>query len=164
MSSSDRRTLLVGLGALALSGCGFRPAFGPGGVATDLRGQVEIDPPDSLNEFDLVARLEERLGRVEAPAYRLSYRLTTRSEGLALSGARETTRYSLLGEVAFRLRDVETGAVVDSGTVMTFTSYSATGTTLATRTAERDAYQRLMVILADRLVARLVATAGDRAQ
>ena len=50
--------------------------------------------------------------------------------------------------------------VLLSGNVDSFTGYSATGTTVATRAAERDAYERLMTILADQIVTRLEAGAG----
>ncbi|MBL3565900.1 hypothetical protein JMM59_12930, partial [Rhodovulum sulfidophilum] len=54
----------------------------------------------------------------------------------------------------------DSGSVVQSGEVDSFTAYSATGSTVATRTAERDAYRRLMVILADEMVTRLLAGSG----
>ncbi|MGC9420200.1 MAG: LPS assembly lipoprotein LptE [Rhodovulum sp.] len=164
MSLSDRRNILLGLGALALGGCGFRPAYGPGGVAGDLRGRVAVDAPDSRNGFALVARLEERLGRAEAPIYRLSYRISLDRESLGITGSQETTRYTVLGDLAFQLRALDSGAVVESGSVTAFTAYSASGSTVATRAAERDAVQRLMVMLADQLVTRLIATAGSRAR
>ncbi|HCQ58330.1 MAG TPA: hypothetical protein DIU10_10575, partial [Sulfitobacter sp.] len=49
------------------------------------------------------------------------------------------------------------GQIVTSGKVESFTGYSATGTTVATRAAELDAQERLMVILADLVVSRLYA-------
>jgi LPS-assembly lipoprotein len=45
---------------------------------------------------------------------------------------------------------------VTSGSVDNFTGYSATGTTVATLAAERDAQERLMTILADQIVTRLL--------
>jgi len=164
MSSSDRRTVLLGLSALALAGCGFRPAYGPGGVAADLRGRVAVDPPDTRDGFALVERLEERLGRAEAPLYRLSYRIATSREGLGVTGEQEITRYTVAGELFFQLRDLSTGAIAQSGSVTAFAAYSATGSSVATLAAERDAGRRLMVMLADQLVTRLVAASGDRAR
>ncbi|MBN2907464.1 MAG: hypothetical protein JXJ18_12215 [Rhodobacteraceae bacterium] len=162
MSSSDRRAILLGLAAAGLvAGCGFRPAYGPGGVAEGLRGQIAVDAPDTRNGFALVSRLEERLGRAEAARYRLSYRIETKRAGLGISTEQETTRYNLTGTLAFQLRDLAEGTVVQSGDITAFSAYSATGSTLATLTAERDANRRLMVMLADQLVTRLVATAGD---
>ena len=45
------------------------------------------------------------------------------------------------------------------GRTDSFTSYSATGSTAATQAAERDARRRLMVILADRVIDRLLIDA-----
>ena len=49
-----------------------------------------------------------------------------------------------------------------SGTVQSFTSYSATGSTIATLAAQRDARARLMQILADQIAQRLAAEPGLR--
>lgn len=163
MSSSDRRTFLVsGLSAagLSLAGCGFRPAYGPGGTAEGLRGRIAVDAPDGIDDFTLVEQLETRLGRASAPRWRLSYRVATESEGLGVTAEQDTTRYNITGRAAFQLRDIDSGSVVQSGEVDSFTAYSATGSTVATRTAERDAYRRLMVILADEMVTRLLAGSG----
>jgi LPS-assembly lipoprotein len=48
--------------------------------------------------------------------------------------------------------------------VESFTAFSAAGSPVATQAAERDAEQRLMTILADQLVTRLIATTPDLAQ
>ena len=70
-----------------------------------------------------------------------------------------TTRYSLNGSADFRLTDAASGATVTEGQVSSFTSYSTTGTTVATLTAEYDARQRLARMLADQVVTRLLAAA-----
>jgi len=154
MSSFNRRILLSSL--VALGACGFQPAYGPKGGAQALRGRVLFADPGNENDFALLRRLEERLGRPEAPLYRLSYRLSVTEEGLAITPAQETTRYNVLGKADFSLTEIATGRVVLSGAVDNFTSYSATGTTVSTQTAKRDSYARLMVILADRIVGRLL--------
>lgn len=163
MSWSDRRAVLAAVGAVAgLAGCGFRPAYGPGGVADDLRGQIAVDAPDSRLGFVLVERLEARLGPAEAPRYRLSYRIDTDDLALGITRRQEITRYNLTGTLDFQLRDIPSGDVVESGRVTAFAAYSATASTVATQASERDAYRRLMVMLADRLVTRLIATAEVR--
>ena len=67
-------------------------------------------------------------------------------------------RYDVLGRATYELRDAATDAVVSSGDVESFTGYSATGTSVASLAAERDARERLMIILADLVVTRLQAT------
>lgn len=160
MSSSDRRSVLVLLAALpALAACGFTPAYAPGGPALALRGAVRADEPSDRDGFDFVKRLEERLGRPETARYALGYTITTQEIGVGLQPDNTTTRYNLTGKAAWRLLDAGTGAELASGTVDSFTSYNTTGTTVSALTAEADAHARLMRILADQVVTRLIATA-----
>ncbi len=166
----DRRLALAGL--LALAGCGFTPALAPGGPAAGLDAGVEVDPPENRNEFDLVRQLERRLGRSSGPRYRLSYQLDTRKDGVGVTPRQELIRYNLIGQLRYALHDLRSGEIVTSGRVESFTGYSvgavdtfavppSTNATIATLAAERDAYARLMVILADLVVSRLIATSAD---
>lgn len=160
MSLSDRRSFLIALALLPLAGCGFEPAYGTGGAAQGLRGQVRIAAPTDRTGFALAGRLEERLGRADTPLYDLQYAIETDNEELAITEQQEITRYNLIGSVSYRLVDRQSATAVSSGTVQSFTSYSATSNTVATLTAERDARDRLMTILADQIVTRLIAFAG----
>ncbi|WP_102109113.1 LPS assembly lipoprotein LptE [Oceaniglobus roseus] len=169
MWSSDRRTLLLGLAALA--GCGFSPAYGPGGAAEGLRGSIEVDAPSDEDGYRLVRRLEERLGRPAGAQYRLSASLALGEDGLGITPDQEITRYRLSGELTWALRRLSDDVTVSNGLVRNFTEYSApvfgaagapvAGNTVSVLTARRDARERLMVILADQLVSRLIATAPE---
>ncbi len=160
MSWSDRRTLLMLPLAALLTACGFSPVYGPDGTGNALRGRVEIAAPDTINSYILVQRLEEQLGRTVDPAYTLALTLATEQQGQAITANDETTRYSIVGILGYVLTEIATGRIVASGDVRNFTGYSATGSTVETLAAERDANRRLMVILADQLVAGLYATAN----
>jgi LPS-assembly lipoprotein len=162
MSSFDRRTFLL-LG-LAMAGCGFTPAYGPGGGAATLLGGVQPDTPVTRDDFALVRRLAERLGPVDEPRYRLAYSVTTETIGQAITPDNATTRYSLPGTADFTLHDAATDAVLLTGQVSSFTSWSAAGSTVSTLTAEQDAHRRLMRMLADLIVTRLLAQAGSLPQ
>ncbi len=157
---------------LAQSACGFTPAFGPDGPARQLQVQVAMDAPDSRNEFDLVKQLELRLGHSTVPAYNLSYKIDTVQEGVGLTPGQEIVRINIFGKVSYNLIDTATGAVLTSDSTDTFTGYSvgaadattippSTNATIATLAAERDANARLMVVLADQIVTRLIATSAD---
>lgn len=163
MSSSSRRLFLLGSVA-ALAGCGFEPALAPGGAAQSIRGRIRADDPKTRDEFLFLDRFENRNGAAAGDAYLMSYRISTRQVGLAINQAQETTRFNILGKVDFTVTDAATGAVLTEGTVDSFTGYSATGTTVATQATQRDAKQRLMVILADKVLSRLVATSGGWAK
>ena len=146
------------LAAVALAGCAMTPAYGPGGTGTALQGQVALAEPGDVDSFSLNRRLSDRLGPVEVAKWKLDYRLTTAVVAQGITPDDVTTRYSLNGTVDFALTDIATGAPVTQGRVSSFTSYSATGTTIATLSSERDAHERLMVMLADQIVTRLLAT------
>lgn len=159
MWSSERRTLL--LGALALGGCGFTPVYGPGGVAEGLRNRIAFDEPRDRAGFVLVRALESRLGTPGDPRFRLSASIFRGEERVAITSQGVTNRFQIRGRVDYALRPETGGAAVTSGSVESFVSYSATRTTVATRAAQADAEERLMRLLADRIVAELLATAPD---
>lgn len=154
----DRRSLI--LMPLALAACGFTPAYGPGGPAQGLMGTIRAADPDTKDAFELVKQLEARLGRAEAARYDLAYTITTEAIGVGYTPDNSITRYNLTGRVDWTLSDRGTGQRLTGGRVDSFTSYSATGSTVAGLAAEEDARRRLMVILADQIVARLLATSG----
>jgi LPS-assembly lipoprotein len=159
MSSSDRRSFLM-LAALSLTGCGFTPAYAPGGPAAQLQGAVRVDDPNDKNGFDLVERIEERIGRPDAPRYTLTYTITTAPIGVGITPENAITRFNLTGSVAWGLNELGTGQRVTGGRVQNFTSYSATGSTVAGLAAEEDAAFRLMRIMADQIVTNLIASSS----
>ncbi|HOZ33243.1 MAG TPA: LPS assembly lipoprotein LptE [Tabrizicola sp.] len=159
MSSYSRRFIL--LMPLALAACGFTPAYAPGGGADRLLGTIWVQDPTDKNGFDLVERLEERLGRPENIRYDLTYTITTEAVGVGITTENQITRYNLKGAVEWTLTDRASGARVAGGRVQNFTAYSATGSTVAGLAAEEDAAFRLMRILADQITARLIAAAAS---
>ncbi len=163
MSLYNRRlflTALLGQGLL-LGGCGFKPLYGAGGPASGLAGAIEVQPPAERDEYELVKRLEERLGQPSSARFRLGYRVETREEASGYTINAETTRKQVFGTVTFTLTDIATGQVVQSGSVTSFVSYSQQGTTVSTASGALDAHRRLMVALADLLTTRLIAGAPD---
>lgn len=157
MSLFDRRTLV--LLPLALAACGFQPTYGPGGTGSALHGKVRVDAPDGVLTYFLVRRLEEQLGRADLPVYRLSIILTTAIQGQAILASGDITFYSVVGNARYTLHHIDTEQVVAKGEVDNFTGYSATGSTTETLAAQRDARERLMVILADQIARELYVTA-----
>ncbi len=155
MSLFSRRIFCFGLFA-ALPACGFTPVYGPGGAGSALQNAVLVDTPITREDYLLTRELETRLGRANPGRYGLSYSITVGSESVAISKDNVTARFNLLGNATFALRDLETLAVVTSGKASNFTGYSASGSTVATQAAERDARERLMVILANQIITQLV--------
>lgn len=145
------------LALLALGACGFTPVYAPGGTGAALDGRVAFGAPSDRTTYLLVRRLEERLGRSADPAFDLGITLDTSQQALAVDEDGDVQSFTLLGTARYTLMDRGSGQELTSGQVSNFTSYSATGTTVATLTAERDAQERLLVILADQITARLSA-------
>ena len=91
----------------------------------------------------------------------MAVRLFVDEQELGVTPDQIITRFNVRGRAEFTLVDTVTGGIATSGEVATFTSYSATGTPFATLSAQRDARDRLMTILADQIVSRLLATASE---
>lgn len=153
-----RRALL--LMPLALAACGFTPAYAPGGAATKLMGAVRLIDPTDKNGFDFVERIEERLGRTEVHRFDLAYTIVTETVGVGITPDNRITRYNLKGAIDYTLTDTATGVRITGGRVQSFTSYAATGSTVAGLAAEENAAYRLMRLLADQIVTRLIAEAA----
>lgn len=162
MWSSNRRGALrlLSLGGLAtLAACGFTPSYGPQGGASLLQGRLRVDDPLDRDAYLMTQQIESKLGRGAVADYGLSIAITTGETRKAVRADNITLRFNITGKATYALRDLATGAVVNTGTVQNFTGYSATSTTVATMAASRDARERLMVILADMITAKLIAAA-----
>ncbi|WP_170417223.1 LPS assembly lipoprotein LptE [Ruegeria atlantica] len=160
MSSFNRRTLL--LMPLALAACGFEPVYAPGGSGSALYGRVEVSAPSTVGSFLLVEDLEQKLGRsaTSGSDYSLDVSVATQTVAAAITTTNETNRLTINGTANYSLRSNTTGQVLASGSVTDFVGYSAAGSTVSTLADERDATQRLMVILSDQIISRLYATPG----
>lgn len=158
MSWSRRGAILA---ALALAACGFSPVYGPEGAGTRLFGQIRTADPKTPDDFAFAGRIAERLGPDRAARFSLDYRLRIAVVPQAITPDEITSRYALNGTADFVLAEIGTGRRVAQGQVSGFTSYSTTGTTIATMAAEQDAHERLARMLADQVVTRLLATAPE---
>ena len=106
----------------------------------------------------MTRHLEDRLGRTDTPDYRLSYDLALSEERIAITANNITRRFNLVGTATYTLETLD-GRVITEGSVENFAAYSATGSTVETLAGERDAHERLMVILADQITTQILATA-----
>ena len=150
-----RRAALLGL--LIMAGCGFAPAYGPSGEAEKWQNAVSIDAPDTVFGFRMRAQLTETLGHPTTPQYTLSVSPKTVPVSATITEDGDITRFNLTGNAEWTLTDVQ-GRQVNAGLAQTFTSYSATGSTVATQSAESDAGDRLAVALADLIVQQILTT------
>jgi len=160
---SKRQALTLTIAA-ALSGCGFAPAYGPSGTAGKLQSQITVDAPENRDQQLLVQELENRLGRTSTGRYQLHYDLSYDEARMAVTADNTTTRFNIVGTVAYALRDSGSQEILSTGTVSSFTGYSTTSSTVATLASERDARKRLAVILADKIVTQLIASAPEMSE
>ena len=135
------------LAALALAGCDLVPVNGANTKFQLLRNTVLVQAPTNRVEFELVRNLEVQLGQATSKLYDLRYKLSVDEDIIVFSAAQEIDRYSLVGLLEYSLID-NGGVVLLTEITKSFTGYSATGSTVATQRSKRDAYDRLMVILA----------------
>ena len=156
--SLSRRGALLGL--VGLAGCGLTPVYGPNGTATALRGAIAFSESETVMEYQVRARLIERLGDTVQAQYTLRVTLTETPTPATITPDGDTTRFNIFGTAVWTLTDMA-GALAKGGEVETFTSYSATGSTVATQTARTDASARLSIALADLIVSRLILAAPE---
>lgn len=152
--SSDRlsrRVLLLGL--FGLAGCGFTPIYGSGTVQ---RGAFSFEADKTVIGFRLAGRLAERLGATQSPKYVIKTTIRTSQRAAAITEEGDTSRLNIIGTATWSLIDIAAGTQAATGEVQSFTSYAATGSTVATQTARDDAGDRLAVILADLIVTRVL--------
>ncbi len=155
MSLFNRLALLLLLASLAA--CNFTPVYGPGGSGDVIRNQIHVADPETRLEFEVLSRLEDRIGT--GSTFTLDYVIQTGQRDLAIDESETIERINVTGSLAYTVRAGATGEVVDQGEVQTFTAYATTESPVATASARRDAENRLAVALADQLVTRLIAGA-----
>ena len=138
-----------------LAGCGLKPVYGTGQAGQALHDKVAFVTPATEAGFSLRKQLEARLGVVSVLAdYTLTTTLSDTRDAEAVTSDGDITRFSILGSSDWTLEQEDVS--IASGTVETFTSYAATGSTVATQAAEDAAIARLSVALADLIVADLL--------
>ena len=160
MSLLDRRHILALAVVLPLAACGFTPVYAPGGTGDAVRDRIALASPEDRLDFALVSRLEDRIGRVDSAPYTLDYAVTTETTELGVSETEDIDRINIYGTVAFSVTDSATGAEVQAGEVRTFTAYASSSSPVATTAARRDDEDRLMIALADQIVAQLLSGVG----
>ncbi|MDO6587301.1 LPS assembly lipoprotein LptE [Salipiger sp. 1_MG-2023] len=161
MWSPDRRWVLLGLGALAA--CGFTPVYGPQGGGSKLLGSIALPDPEDSDDYAFNLRFEERMGRASGP-YALVRDITVNSTGLGSLADGTTTRYQLTGRATYALMPAGGSEVLISGRTDAFTGYSVTGSSASRQASQSDARQRLMILLADQVIDRLLLDADELAQ
>ena len=156
----SRRAFVLGAAVLPLvAACGFQPVLAPESASGQLLSGLSVREPGSASEYVFAERMEERIGR-NAGDLQLNYSISIGQSASGITRSQVTNRYMVTGRVTFSVAPVGGGEALYSGVVTAFTGYSATGSTVATQAASRDAEERIAIQLADQTISRLMAEAN----
>ena len=144
-----------------LAGCGLTPVYGSGGAAEQWQNAVVVNAPDTVFGFRMRGRLEATLGAARSPQFQLDVAPQLAPVPATITVDGDITRFNVTGNATWIVTTLS-GETVTDGLVQTFTSYSATGSTVATQAAESDAQDRLAVALADLIVQQLIVQGASR--
>ncbi|MDF3351831.1 hypothetical protein HKX17_16920 [Sulfitobacter sp. KE34] len=133
-----------------LAACGFTPVYGTGSETGRILSDIHVTAPNNREEYLLVRNLEEQLGRNSGAQHTLTYNISLSQQGLGLTGA---NRVHVLGSVSYQLVSQGNGQVIASGLVDSFTAFYVKDQLSVA--AQSDAIERLMKILADKLITDL---------
>ena len=147
----------------ALGSCGFQPLYAerPGGrsVSSDL-SEVRIAPISDRAGQMLRNELIDRLnpsGEPNPGKYTLIVTLSVSKQELGIRKDETATRANMLLSATFRLVEAESGAIVYRSGSSATTSYNIVESDYGTISAERDARQRGLILLADGIAIRVSA-------
>ena len=151
--------LLALLFGVFIASCAFEPAW----IAKDnkrkiLWQRVDLKEPITINEFRLNGYLASRIGDADDADFFLQYELFTETKRTALSFDGKAYRIRILGEVKFSLLHSAEDTILFSSSVKDSLGYSDAIMAATDQASERDAYNRLMVLLGDRIVDELLSS------
>ena len=155
-----RRAALLAALLLLAPGCALRPMYagGAGGAVATALESVQVAPIQGGRAGWLVrAALEDRLGRREddTPRYRLEVELDDAITGFGIRSDDAVTRERRTLRARYRLVDAGRGTVLLDATAGSDAGVDVVSSEYATVAAEQTALERLAVVIADQIVARL---------
>jgi LPS-assembly lipoprotein len=153
-----RLALLLGLTALAATGCTLRPLYAGGSrgqVAQALRS-IAIEPIPGRAGYLMRGMLVDRLGRQDgSPRFRLQVELDDRITGFGIRLDDAVTRERRTLRARYRLVDAELGTVLLDATAGSDAGIDVVGSEYATVAAEQTALERLSERVAEQIVSRV---------
>ncbi len=150
-----KRVLAIAL--LALSGCGLRPLYGGGGAGTVAQTltAVEVAPIEGKAGWLVGNALRDRLGAQGSARYRLDVRLDDSIVGLGVRRDDSVSRERRTLRARYQLVSLASGQVVLDASAGSDAGIDAVQSEYATIAAENSALERLSMIVADKIVARV---------
>ncbi|MET4897319.1 LPS assembly lipoprotein LptE [Sphingomonadaceae bacterium jetA1] len=159
--------LAAGLGlALALSGCGLHPLYagGSSGTVAQAMSGIEVAPIEGKAGWLMANALRDRLGngQTSGARYRLDVKLDDQIRGLGVRRDDSVVRERRILRARYQLVDQTSNAVLVDSTAGSDAGIDVVRSEYATIAAENTALERLSVIVADEIVARLATYARSR--
>ena len=156
-----RRFILIGLVALVLPACGFKPMYGQNAespaVLQKLRA-VSIDTIDDrlgqLVRNAIVDRVTPG-GASANPLFLLKVNVIEEREDVGIRQDASITRANFRLSAQFSLVEINTDTVLITGTTWSQTAFDVVQQDFSTVTAELDAQQRLAEEIADEITTRM---------
>ena len=147
--------------AVLSTACGFQPLYGErtGGVAVrQAFSAISIVPiPNRVGQLvrnQLIDALTPQ-GQPRNPAYLLEVTLVQTKEGLAFQSDEQATRFNVMLEARFALREMGGGPIVARGNTRSVAAFNVVRSEFANITAEADAHRRAARQIADSIALRL---------
>lgn len=135
---------------ISLAACGFTPVYGPEAQTGHKLSDIQIASPNSREGYLFVQYMEERLGRNLDAGTVLKHNISIFEDGLDVIGA---SRSQVVGNIRYQLVSQDDDQVITTGSVQSFTAYSQT--VASTGSYQRNATERLIKILADKVITDL---------
>jgi LPS-assembly lipoprotein len=150
---------LLALAAVSLSGCGLRPLYAGGEQGAVVAGvrSVAVAPIEGRVGWLVRNALVDRLGGEanSAVRYRLQVELDDDITSLGIRGDRAATRERRTLRARYQLVEATTGAVVLDATAGSDAGIDVVSSEYATVAAEQSAAERLSMVVADQITARI---------
>ena len=160
MSSFNRRYLIAAIGAAGLAGCGFKPLYGEGQGGGAV-GRFALAEATNPVEYAYRERLRRRIGHSDGADLLVLSRVDLQERGVAVTRARDITRFRVEGSATAQIVERGSGKVVATELVKGSTGFDATSSVFATRQARKAAEERLAIDLAERAATRILARAAE---
>lgn len=145
---------------LCIAACGFTPVYRKDGVVSERLAAVEIAPMAGRLGQQMTGALERTLaaGSGQPKRYRLEIVLVPSRRIVSIEQDRRINRYDVVMDSQYVLRNLETGAALDRGTMQAITSYTIVESDFASYIAERDAQEQAIRKLAEKYRLSLLGT------
>lgn len=165
MWSSDRRTVLAGLGVaglgfMLLGGC-FQPMLAETSTSSELRHRIALPPVDGRFDYYLVQSLEDRLGQPQDPTFVLNVNSTLTERGIAVTRDNAVTRITLLARAPWSLSRAGDPAPLIKDVALSESGYNATSSLFGTRQARLEIERRLARDIGERIARGIMARADE---